>query len=157
MLANFLPLGDTRKRYVFQETSWNNEIKRCWSGGEGGETKSYTIGNLTVVGLNYDDIDELTTVLAIGTLVATTNGAQLYQSRLLLDGYTTGGEYKSFTHHWGYEAVCGWGKQRAGMTLTVKFLKNGAVTLDNYVTAASWGAVTCANSVAYVSSVSVVN
>lgn len=157
-LLALLTIAESRKSYTITGT-WNNEIKKCASGGGDQHDYFYDLSELDKIGLNYEEIDELTTVIAhFETMNGHTKAVSDADIKfLLLNEYKQGTNFKQFYGTWKYTAVCGWGTQATKLSLIIKFYEDGKVKLENYVYAGSWGAVSCAETKSHIGKIQIIN
>lgn len=145
------------KSYIFAGDVWQNNIRKCASGGGDSHKYIYTIGTLDSVGLKYEDIDQQSMVVAYGSLKGHTGAVDNNVPSIILKKYNHNGSSKTFYGEWGFTATAGWATQQVKIQLTIEFVNNGKVKLTNYVYAYSMMAVTCAETTSDVNKVELIN
>ncbi|CAG9133673.1 unnamed protein product [Plutella xylostella] len=146
------------RQYNVITGSWNNEVKKCASGGGQSIEYPFKLGTLESLSVKYEDLDSNTTVVASGEIYSFSQAlGERDEKAIYLRDYKDEDTFKSYLGKFDYTAVCGWAKQICFTKFTLKFHKTGEVELLNYVYAASWGAVSCAETKAYVRKIEVIN
>lgn len=158
VLISLITWVNCKESHFITGPTWKNEIKKCWSGGEDHHTYTFELGGLDSIGLKYNDINRSTSIVAHGSLHMYTKGTgPVEHSRMDLKFLSEENNYIIFSDSWTEWASLGWAYQECRIGLKIKIYKEGSVEFKSYVYAGSWGAVTCAETKAYVEKIEIIN
>ncbi|KAJ2948050.1 hypothetical protein O0L34_g9847 [Tuta absoluta] len=136
---------------------WSASVESCTNAGKQAKSTGFTLPSLPAIGLKYETIEELTTVivrLKDTKLVSQHVVHPLYL--LLLDTRSTSKGVKEFSGSHKLTATGGWATQENIVDVTVLFYETGTVKMILRVVAESRWSVSCADTYAQVRAIDII-
>ncbi|KAI5645012.1 hypothetical protein NE865_02986 [Phthorimaea operculella] len=158
LLLLLLRSSESLQKYTIKNGGpWSASEHSCDDAGVKEEATEFNLPNLQELGLKYENIEELTTVIIrFENTRVSSKYVQQPVDLLLLDTHTTSKTFKAFSGCHKLKATRLWASQENVIDVTIRFYETGTVKMNLRAVAESRSSWSCAYTFANVTAIDVI-